>query len=984
MKVRKISLLIFAIIAQTILLLNNALATNPCGLPTAGGVITCDGDGNPTNDQANMPNGLIYNSEGLTLNVTTGVNSVANSGLNAGGIFLSNSTLSTTADMNLNSYSPSVSITGGLNAVGIGIRNVGLGNSTLYSNSNLAVDGTANYGIFSSITNSNNNSNLSLTNNGDITLTGDYSYALYSDHSGTGSLTVVNEGDINVLGNNSSAITIGIYNTDNNSNSSIANYGAINVIGDYSNGIEFYSGANSTSTITSNGVITLAQDNISGIFSDFTNGIKATVDNGTVNINVNADILALGDAGSAGVYTDLYSGATANINVAANTTISSPKFNGIVMFGDNTTNNVVNVDGFVIGGDSINRYGIRLSGNSIVNIGATGSVSSLSKRAIRVLGSGNAVINNSGIIDGVISSFNGSIDQINLKSASTTIGAISLDDMDDSINIYNNANISGVTSFDGGSGTDNMTFDNFSTSSDIFSKITNFENFYANNKSQIAILNNLDLSGKSLTNNNSRVNIANGATLSVDNYTQNANATLQTSVLSNSDYGKVAASGTATFDANSIINVDVLSNNSLQDGQTLSGVISAGTLSTSSFRITDNSNVFKFNYVVNGNNVDLVATDVTKSMANSIKQTSSNISSSVVSALTEMMTNNNSVASQDLSNALSNLTTPAEITKALEQLSPPNVTNQVANVGATTNTVANIVNDRVSTTQGFNSGDELLSAKAIWIKPFKSWGRQYYRDNNSGYSSDVDGIALGFDGELSKENIIGLAFAFSHSEVESSSEAKQKVLANSYQLKFYGSHSFDDSLLLSAQTGFGYSRYDSAREISFSGFNKVATANYDGWNSQIDLNLEKKFPLSKKSSFIPFVKANYSYVEVDGYKERGADGANYEMSSVSDDSLIAGSGFRFIYMLNKNIASSFNTGISYDFKADRSVLTSNFEGSQSKFSTSGVKPDPLTYDIGLGLNYNVSDSIKVSANYNLSAKDKYQEHSGSMSFRFSF
>lgn len=923
MKINQFRKIALFLLASFLSLPNQAYAINPCGSPTAGGTITCNGDGNPANDLSNMPNGIAYEAEGLNLNITSGVNSIANSsGFNSAGLALSNSNILTTAAMVLNSHSPSISITNGDFSNAIILSNVGLGQSILNSSSNISIEGTDTKGINLHHTNSNSNSAAFLTS-----------------------------------------------------------YGRIDVIGDSSDAISFSNFTNGHSTITAAGDITLNGDGIN-TFGDFTNGINVSTTSGTVDVNVNSNISALGDSESIGVFVDASTGATTNISVAKNKTITSSNSNAIGINSDNSTNTTVTINGSVIGGSDASNYGIISSGNSTVNVESSGYLSAGSEKSIHFLGNGTMRVNNSGTINGSILSDNGNIDHINLMLGSVTNGSISLNDMNDSVTISGGANISGVTSFNGGAGTDNLNFSNYSVNLSTISLTSNFENLNLNNNSNLIASNNITINNLNLANNTSLVAANNGKTITIgSNYSQNSAGTFKTSVLSNSDYGKLLVSGTATFDANSIISVDVLASNTLTDGQTISNVISATTLASNGFKIVDNSNIFKFDYVLNGNNVDLVTTNVSNLVSKTIAQNNSGATFGTITALNDII-NSSSTNSQELVDAISNLKTTEEIAKAVEQLTPL-ISNQISNVNATNNVVTNIVSDRVSTAQGFNSGDELLATKSLWIKPFKSLTRQYDQDNIKGYSADNYGIAIGGDKEISQNNLIGLALSFSNSKVDSSSDAKQEVESESYQAKIYGSHNLDKLTLLSAQLGVGYSKYKSMRLINFGGFNEVAKADYDGWNNQVNLKLERRFNLNKKSSFIPFIKTDYSYVNVEEYPEEGANTANLSIDKASDDTLIFGTGLRYLYAFSKNFSSSLNAGIGYDFFADKSVLTARFEGNQSRFTTTAMKPDPVIYDLGLSTAYNL-DVVKLSANYNLNARNKYQDHNASINFRFDF
>jgi len=108
-------------------------------------------------------------------------------------------------------------------------------------------------------------------------------------------------------------------------------------------------------------------------------------------------------------------------------------------------------------------------------------------------------------------------------------------------------------------------------------------------------------------NNNGTLAVRAGTPLVVTgNYAQAADAMFRTEVLSATDYGQMIVSGNAALAANTGIDVRVSSLAKLAPNITLAGIIQAGTLQASTFKVTDDSALFDFKGVVNGNNVDLM------------------------------------------------------------------------------------------------------------------------------------------------------------------------------------------------------------------------------------------------------------------------------------------------------------------------------------------------------------------------------------------
>ncbi|MFX5999128.1 hypothetical protein ABTF05_22365, partial [Acinetobacter baumannii] len=81
---------------------------------------------------------------------------------------------------------------------------------------------------------------------------------------------------------------------------------------------------------------------------------------------------------------------------------------------------------------------------------------------------------------------------------------------------------------------------------------------------------------------------------SVPAFSLTADQTLTVGVASASQYGKLAVTGAASFAPDAHLAVDVYKTASLGSGQTLAGVVTAGSLTAPRLNVTDNSLLFDF------------------------------------------------------------------------------------------------------------------------------------------------------------------------------------------------------------------------------------------------------------------------------------------------------------------------------------------------------------------------------------------------------
>jgi len=301
---------------------------------------------------------------------------------------------------------------------------------------------------------------------------------------------------------------------------------------------------------------------------------------------------------------------------------------------------------------------------------------------------------------------------------------------------------------------------------------------------------------------------------------------------------------------------------------------------------------------------------------------------------------------------------------------------------AAVNAITGIVASRQARTRGMSSGDGMMANQHMWFKPFGAETDQDDDQGVTGYDVDTYGVAAGMDADLSSDLNVGVAFAYINSDVESTLAAgKNTVDVDSYQAKLYATKALDEATALNVQLGLGVSEYDSKRRL-FN--NDEAKADYDSWNFQLSAELERSYNVSESTSLTPYVHADYMYVDIDGYNEKGAGALNLDVSSDSSDSLVLGLGVKAAHTASDSLLLMANAGIGYDVMTDRSSVTSSFAGGGAQFTTDGIEPDEVVYNAGLGAKYSLTNGTEITAEYNITGRDDYTDQSVSANFRFLF
>ena len=488
------------------------------------------------------------------------------------------------------------------------------------------------------------------------------------------------------------------------------------------------------------------------------------------------------------------------------------------------------------------------------------------------------------------------------------------------------------------------------------------------------------------------------------NYTQTSTGVLQTDVGSDGTYGKLSVSGTATFADNAQIKVNVANPAFTFSASALSGIITAGTLVSNGFKVTDNSLLFNFKAVANGNQIDFQVVSAADDVGDSSTTGSASSPTTVAGAVAQQRAGaargsaavldafiahysaNGSTGNADMDTvvgALGKLTTSGAVSAAAKQTLPVLAGNEVAGVESTLSQTQSAVSLRQS---GVSSGDATLSNKGAWIKPFGTHTNQNAGDGVSGFRANTFGLVMGADADVTAADRLGVAFGYGHSHLNNSdSDAPSTADVNSYQAIFYGTHRFDAITVVDFQADGGYHRTSGERDISFGGLDRNANSGFNGYSGHAGLSLARTVALpANHAYFTPRLSMDYTWIHEGGYQENGAGALNLQVGSHNTQALI----FRFTNQLDQYLTDrvkvSLTFGAGYDALARQNLISSNFVGGSGTFTTYGVRPSHWLVDGGLGISGQLNDRTTVSLDYAAEGRKDYISQTVSAKLRMAF
>src|SRR5450830_145016 len=743
------------------------------------------------------------------------------------------------------------------------------------------------------------------------------------------------------------------------------------------------------SIIVSSGVAIIASAS-SGTLSN-----SGTISGGNTGIVNSGTIGMLSNSGTiSGGYTGIYNN-TGTIGMLSNSGTISGGNTGIYSTGTiGTLSNSGTISGRYAGIYNIGTIG-PLSNSGTISGGNTGIYNN-----IGTIGT----LSNSGLITGstgaIYNDVSGALVQI------TNLGTIAG-------NIYNGS--SNDLTINGGTGS---TFGTLTGYGGTIGTITNTASNIIFSSGNQLLNDNINVGTNTVSNLAGTLQVNNQLSIT-GNYVQSAAATLKIGVgdsavtssgtTSDSGYGRLTVSGSATIAAGSTVALAKLNTYNFAQGQRYVVVVAntsgtnyhAGSLiyTLSGFNLTGAS-------VVDSGNTDLVLTVGSATAASGTSGTASVANSATtpnaVAALTGLFNYSGTNASLlNVFNSAAALTSSAEATKAGAQLSPTAVTSGVVQASAAaTQTVSTVTTshlDSLRTAQadgnsGVATGEHSYDV-GVWGQVFDGHANQSERDNVSGYSANYNGLLLGADAQLTEQVRAGGLFSYAKTSMSNTGDnSGTSASVNSYGLSAYGSYT-GEPWYVNVLAGVVKQQYSTTRDVSYTGFSGVANGSFNGL--QYTTAVQAGYPLNVEQwlpgvTVTPLAGLSYSTLRQDGYSETGGSGAGLSINAANTTSLKS--------ELAVKAETSFDTsygklqplvqvGWHHEYHDSRMQSTASFADDTTgttSFATQSAKPVSDTGALSLGVTLLESKNLKVAARYTVEAGSGYSGQTADLQLRYQF
>lgn len=268
-----------------------------------------------------------------------------------------------------------------------------------------------------------------------------------------------------------------------------------------------------------------------------------------------------------------------------------------------------------------------------------------------------------------------------------------------------------------------------------------------------------------------------------------------------------------------------------------------------------------------------------------------------------------------------------------------------------------------------------------WVKAIGNTARQDMRNGFDGYKSNSAGITIGADTRLDNDMIVGGAFTYIDTDVNSRDTATGSGSEiKSYQTTGYLSRDYGtwhlDALL-------AYTKQQNKTQRVVGPFNM--TGKFDGDLFSTRVTAGKRLDVANSKMVVtPFVSLQYDHLKQDGYTENGPGALTVDRTTASR--LTSGLGARLVTeatVAGRQIKPSVTAQWLHEFKQE-GLNTSGTAGGGGAFVSQGQKAVKNMLGLGTSVMVPVGRNAAVSIGYNYEGATKYQNHGYELVYQYWF
>lgn len=275
---------------------------------------------------------------------------------------------------------------------------------------------------------------------------------------------------------------------------------------------------------------------------------------------------------------------------------------------------------------------------------------------------------------------------------------------------------------------------------------------------------------------------------------------------------------------------------------------------------------------------------------------------------------------------------------------------------------------------------------AGWGQAFGGHASQDDRGGYDGYRANYGGLLIGADRLLNEQWTVGGAFSYANTSLDATGDTSgNRTRINAYGVLGYAGYTAG-TWYANLSAGAMLQRYDTTRNVAFTGFSGTANGEFNG--QQYVARLEGGYPLAVgRFTVTPLGSLIYSYLRQSAYSETGGNGAALNVGAANTSSVrsLVGAKLERGFQTASGLVTPYvQLQWSHEYNRSRQSLASGFSADPSGstlFTTVGPRPvgDLAVFNVGATLLK--GNNLSLTARYGLEAGSGFMSHTGSLQVR---
>ena len=257
---------------------------------------------------------------------------------------------------------------------------------------------------------------------------------------------------------------------------------------------------------------------------------------------------------------------------------------------------------------------------------------------------------------------------------------------------------------------------------------------------------------------------------------------------------------------------------------------------------------------------------------------------------------------------------------------------------------------------------------AMWMQALGGYAKQDNRFEAAGFSSYTGGFAIGYDGNVNCDTVVGFGYANTNTDGESHG---RDMDVSAHNLFAYGKYQPSEWYLRGA-FNYGAAKYDEKSDVAGHNVSAKYDVHYTGLEAAVGYDMA--------SGLTPEFGLRTTYLMPDDYEDSvGQKVNNKDIFAVTAAALLK---YRTSFELNgQTVRPNVYAGLTYDLTDDGTDTAVNIGG--VNYDIIGKRLPRLGGEAGMALEIS-HDNMDFSVGYDLGYKEDYISHTGMIKFRYNF